>query len=70
MQATDLANSADGTRGANGPADELGAHLHGMWSAVASGWAEHAAWADARGAAVTDAMLELAAVMPGQRVSS
>ena len=47
MQATDLANNADAISG-HGRADELGAHLHGMWSAVASGWAEHAASGAAR----------------------
>ena len=39
-----------------------------MWGAVAHGWAEHAAWADARGAAVAEAMLELASLTPGDRV--
>ena len=42
MQATDLANNADAISGQNGRADQLAAHLHGMWSAVAGGWAEHA----------------------------
>ena len=28
---------------------ELRAHLHGMWAAVAGGWAQHADYADARG---------------------
>jgi hypothetical protein len=35
-------------------ADETRAHLHRMWGAVAGGWAEHADFADARGAAVTE----------------
>ena len=68
MQATDLAKNPDVVSGQNGPADELGAHLHGMWRAVAGGWAEHADWADARGAAVAEEMLELAALIPGERV--
>jgi SAM-dependent methyltransferase len=42
--------------------------IHGMWSAVAPGWAEHAAYADARGAAVAERMLELTAVGPCDRV--
>jgi ubiquinone/menaquinone biosynthesis C-methylase UbiE len=46
----------------------LRTQLHQMWSAVASGWAEHADFADARGAAVTEGMLELAALQPGARV--
>jgi SAM-dependent methyltransferase len=48
--------------------DELRDHLHGMWAAVAGGWAEHADFADARGATVTETMLALAAPRPGERV--
>jgi SAM-dependent methyltransferase len=42
--------------------------LHGMWGSVAPAWAEHADYADTRGAAVTDRMLELSAPRPGERV--
>jgi SAM-dependent methyltransferase len=49
-------------------ANALRAHLHQIWSAVASGWAEHANFADARGAVVTEGMLEIAALQPGDRV--
>ena len=49
-------------------ANEIRAHLHQMWSAVAGGWAEHAEFADTRGAAVTERMLELAALRPDDRV--
>jgi SAM-dependent methyltransferase len=48
--------------------DELRGQLHRMWGAVAGGWAEHAVWADARGAAVAETMLELATPEPGERV--
>jgi enediyne biosynthesis protein CalE5 len=48
--------------------DELRAQLHRMWGSVAPGWAEHAAWADARGAPLTELMLDLARVAGGQRV--
>jgi SAM-dependent methyltransferase len=48
--------------------DELRARLRGMWAAVAPGWAEHAAYADARGAAVGEVMLALATPQPGDRV--
>jgi SAM-dependent methyltransferase len=47
---------------------ERSEHLHGLWAAVAPAWAEHAAYADARGAEVADRMLELTAVGPGDRV--
>jgi SAM-dependent methyltransferase len=48
--------------------DELRTHLHAMWGSVAGGWAEHAEFADARGAAVTEELLELAAPKPGEGV--
>jgi ubiquinone/menaquinone biosynthesis C-methylase UbiE len=51
-----------------GGVNEIRSHLHQMWSAVAGGWAEHADFADARGAVVTERMLELAALRPGDRV--
>ena len=43
-------------------------HVHGMWSAVAGAWEEHAAFADARGAAAAERMLELAELHEGARV--
>lgn len=48
--------------------DELRARLHGMWAAVAPAWAEHAAYADARGAAVADRMLTVTSPRRGERV--
>ena len=42
--------------------------LHGMWAAVAPGWATHAAYADARGAQAAARMLELTLPRPGERV--
>jgi len=48
--------------------DGLRAQLHRMWGAVAPGWAEHAEFTDARGAAVTARLLELASPQPGERV--
>jgi SAM-dependent methyltransferase len=42
--------------------------LHNMWAAVAPAWAEHAAYADARGVDVTEKLLELTAPSPGDRV--
>jgi ubiquinone/menaquinone biosynthesis C-methylase UbiE len=50
------------------PADEIRARIHGMWATVAPAWKEHAAYADTRGAALTERMLALAAVAPGDRV--
>jgi SAM-dependent methyltransferase len=47
---------------------DLRAHLHGMWAAVAGSWGEHADYADERGAAAAERMLELTAPRPGERV--
>jgi SAM-dependent methyltransferase len=44
------------------------AHLHGMWSAVAGSWREHADYIDARAAPVTAELLRLSAPQPGERV--
>src|SRR5688500_5940639 len=48
--------------------EELRARLCGMWDAVAPAWAEHAAYADARGADVGERMLELTTPRPGDRI--
>lgn len=48
--------------------DDLRGRLHGMWASVAPAWAEHAGYADERGAGVAQAMLELAMPGPGERV--
>ncbi len=42
--------------------------LHGMWASVAGSWAEHADYVDARGAPLTEEILELSAPQPGERV--
>jgi SAM-dependent methyltransferase len=47
---------------------DMRAQLHGMWAAVAGSWAEHADYADARGALVAEKLLELSAPAPGERV--
>ena len=47
--------------------DALRARLAGMWASVAGGWAQHAEYADARGAQSAQRMLELAR-WPGDRV--
>lgn len=49
-------------------ADGLRGRLHGMWAAVAPAWAEHAAYADARGADIGQKMLDLVTPAPGERV--
>jgi enediyne biosynthesis protein CalE5 len=49
-------------------ADELRTRLHRMWAGVAPSWHQHADYVDARGAVVTERMLELAAPQPGERV--
>jgi ubiquinone/menaquinone biosynthesis C-methylase UbiE len=48
--------------------DDLREHLHGMWSTVSDAWAEHADYVEARAAAVTERMLELAALRAGDEV--
>jgi SAM-dependent methyltransferase len=47
---------------------EFREQLHGMWASVAGSWGEHADYVDARGAALTQRMLEWAAPRPGERV--
>jgi SAM-dependent methyltransferase len=47
---------------------ELRAHVHDMWAAVADGWREHAEYADTRGSALSEHMLDLVAVDAGSRV--
>jgi SAM-dependent methyltransferase len=63
VEARTIAEQADGRAGV-----ELRAQLHRMWSGVAGAWSEHAAFVDARGAAITERMLELSAPQPGDRV--
>jgi len=51
------------------PADDaLRARLHGLWSAVSGGWAEHADYVDERAGELSAAMLDAAALRPGARV--
>jgi SAM-dependent methyltransferase len=47
---------------------ELRTQLHGMWASVAPAWAEHADYADTRGAPVTAELLRRSAPRPGDRV--
>src|SRR3954452_25327370 len=48
--------------------DAVRARLASLWSAVAGGWAQHADYADARGAQSAERMLDLAHVGAGDRV--
>jgi ubiquinone/menaquinone biosynthesis C-methylase UbiE len=52
----------------HGDVDELRRRLHGMWASVAASWGDNAEHVDARAAAVTTRMLELADPQPGERV--
>ncbi len=49
-------------------ADELRAGIQKMWASVAPGWAENAEFVDARGAGMTELMLERTAPRPGERL--
>src|SRR5215213_11270242 len=42
--------------------------LQDMWASVAPAWGEHAEYADTRGAAVTERLLQLSGPRPGERV--
>ena len=53
---------------APGSPAELEARLRGMWDAVAPSWAEHAAYADARGAEVGELMLAATGPRAGETV--
>ena len=48
--------------------DGIRAGLHGMWASVAPAWGEHAEYADARGAALSEHLLDLAGPEAGERV--
>ena len=59
MEAASIAGHTD---------DEVRTRLHGLWSAVAPAWGEHAAYIDQRAAGLTEELLELADLQPGRRV--
>jgi ubiquinone/menaquinone biosynthesis C-methylase UbiE len=48
--------------------DALRDQLRRMWDGVAPGWGENAAFVDARAAAMTETILDLAGLEPGMRV--
>jgi enediyne biosynthesis protein CalE5 len=50
------------------PTDQLRATMHGLWSAVAPAWDEHADYIDTRAAALTQRLLTIAALQPGEHV--
>jgi SAM-dependent methyltransferase len=69
VEARSIVERPDGRSGLeSGDLDDPRARLRAMWAAVARSWAEHAAYVDARGAEVTERMLELTAPQPGERV--
>ena len=47
---------------------ETRTHVHGMWNAVASHWGTHAEYVEAKGAALTKAMLDAVELQPTDRV--
>jgi ubiquinone/menaquinone biosynthesis C-methylase UbiE len=48
--------------------EERRGQLHGMWESVAGSWDEHQGFVDARSAAITEQLLQLASPAPGERV--
>jgi SAM-dependent methyltransferase len=48
--------------------DDVEARLRGMWNAVAGSWAEHAPYADARGAEIAERMLDATDPTSGELV--
>lgn len=66
MAATRIPEAPDDRPGTDD--DALRARLHGMWAAVAPGWAEHADYVDERGAELTRLLLDIGAPRPGERV--
>jgi SAM-dependent methyltransferase len=69
MQAGSVVEQRDGeSTGGGGGGDDLGGHMRAMWAAVAGAWGEHAAYVDARGASLSERMLELTMPRPGERV--
>src|SRR4051812_50159607 len=48
--------------------DQVRAHVHGMWAAVAGQWREHADEVDERSADVATAMLAAVDVHPGEHL--
>ena len=67
MQARTVIEQRHGDAGGrDGDLERLRAHLHEMWAGVAGAWGEHAAYNDARGAALSERMLELTAPRPGR----
>jgi SAM-dependent methyltransferase len=68
VEARTITERSDGRSVSEGGGGDLRAHLHGMWAAVAPAWADHAAYADARGAEAAERMLELTMPGPGERV--
>jgi len=47
---------------------DVRSHVHALWASVAGAWGEHAEYADQRGAALTESLLDRAGVDAGDRV--
>jgi SAM-dependent methyltransferase len=68
MQARSIIERSDAGTANPASRDDLRARLRGMWATAAPRWAEHAAYADARGAVMAEAMIARTAPQPGERV--
>ena len=68
MEAGSIVERSDAQAEGGDGRPELRARLHRMWASVAGAWEQHADYADARGALITERMLELTLPRPGERV--
>jgi len=69
MQASSVIEGREGERAEAAGVPMTSARIStACWAAVAGAWGEHAAYVDARGASVSERMLELTLPRPGERV--
>jgi hypothetical protein len=70
MEPSTVIQRPDPTASHGGDRRRLRAQLHGMWASVAPAWAEHADYADTRGADITASLLDWRHPAPASACSS